>query len=453
MQDIHNLWETVLAEIELAVSKANFTTWFKNTYAVKEEDGVFFVGVPNEFIKDWLATKFSREVLKSIRNHKESVRSVEFIIAKKPNKPVPVQQQTLEQEKKESEGLQELPLDHMVPKKNNLNPKYTFETFIIGPFNEIAYSASQAVIKKPGSFNPLFIYGSTGIGKTHLIQATGNALIEKFPGLNIYYTSSEKFLMDYVQALQSNRINQFKEKYRTYDALIMDDIQFFSGKDKVQEELFHLFNILHEKNKQIIFSSDKHPNYIIGLEDRLKSRFSAGMIIDIARPEYESRIAILQAKLKQNNFVLSEESLDYIASHVEGNIRELEGIINTLIMQIELRKRELNIQEIKLLIKNNIKPKKNISLEDIVKVVAHFYNLEEVSMYEKNRRKEIVEARQVAMYILREDYNISFPHIGKKLGGRDHTTVMHSYEKITRELTEDPNLIHDIEQIRAMLQT
>ncbi len=453
MQDIHNLWETVLAEIELAVSKANFTTWFKNTYAVKEEDGVFFVGVPNEFIKDWLATKFSREVLKSIRNHKESVRSVEFIIAKKPNKPVPVQQQNLEQEKKESEGLQELPLDHMVPKKNNLNPKYTFETFIIGPFNEIAYSASQAVIKKPGSFNPLFIYGSTGIGKTHLIQATGNALIEKFPGLNIYYTSSEKFLMDYVQALQSNRINQFKEKYRTYDALIMDDIQFFSGKDKVQEELFHLFNILHEKNKQIIFSSDKHPNYIIGLEDRLKSRFSAGMIIDIARPEYESRIAILQAKLKQNNFVLSEESLDYIASHVEGNIRELEGIINTLIMQIELRKRELNIQEIKLLIKNNIKPKKNISLEDIVKVVAHFYNLEESSMYEKNRRKEIVEARQVAMYILREDYNISFPHIGKKLGGRDHTTVMHSYEKVTRELTEDPNLIHDIEQIRAMLQT
>ncbi len=453
MQDIHNLWETVLAEIELSVSKANFTTWFKNTYAVKEEDGVFFVGVPNEFIKDWLATKFSREVLKSIRNHQESIRSVEFIIAKKPVKPVVVPQNTLEQEKKQSEGLQELPLDHMVPKKNNLNPKYTFETFIIGPFNEIAYSASQAVIKKPGSFNPLFIYGSTGIGKTHLIQATGNALIEKFPGLNIYYTSSEKFLMDYVQALQSNRINQFKEKYRTYDGLIMDDIQFFSGKDKVQEELFHLFNILHEKNKQIIFSSDKHPNYIIGLEDRLKSRFSAGMIIDIARPEYESRIAIIQAKLQQNNFTLSEESLDYIASHVEGNIRELEGIINTLIMQIEMRKRELNIQEIKLLIKNNIKPKKNISLEDIVKVVAHFYNLEEVSMYEKNRRKEIVEARQVAMYILREDYNISFPHIGKKLGGRDHTTVMHSYEKIKRELTEDPNLIHDIEQIRAMLQT
>ena len=453
MYDVNNLWETVLAEIELSVSKANFTTWFKNTHAVKEEDGVFFVGVPNDFIKEWLSTKFSREVLKSLRNHRETVRSVEFIIAKKPVKinTTPAQQELAPDQKKDL--VPELPLDHMVVKKNNLNPKYTFETFIIGPFNEVAYSAAQAVIKKPGSFNPLFIYGSTGIGKTHLIQATGNALLEKYPGLNIYYTSSEKFLMDYVQALQSNRINQFKEKYRTYDALIMDDIQFFSGKDKVQEELFHLFNILHERNRQIIFSSDKHPNYIIGLEDRLKSRFSAGMIIDIARPEYESRIAILRAKLKQNNLQFSEESIDYIASHVEGNIRELEGIINTLIMQVELRKRELNIQEIKLLIKNNIKPKKNISLEDIVKVVAHFYNLEESAMYEKNRRKEIVEARQVAMYILREDYNISFPHIGKKLGGRDHTTVMHSYEKITRELTEDPNLIHDLEQIRAMLQT
>ncbi len=453
MQDVTNLWETVLAEIELSVSKANFTTWFKNTHAVREEDGVFFVGVPNEFIKDWLATKFSREVLKSIRSHRENIRSVEFIIAKKPTKVVTAPIAT-EQEKMEKEIMQELPLDHSVPRKNNLNPKYTFETFIIGSFNEVAYSAAQAVIKKPGSFNPLFIYGSTGIGKTHLVQAVGNAMVASNPNLNVFYTSSEKFLMDYVSSLQTNRINQFKEKYRTCDVLIMDDIQFFSaGKEKVQEELFHLFNTLHDRNRQLIFSSDKHPNYIVGLEDRLKSRFSAGMTVDMARPEYESRSAILQSKLKAHNFQLTEESIDYIASHVEGNIRELEGIINTLIMQMELRKRELNIQEIKLLIKNNIKPKRNISLEDIVKVVAHFYNLEEASMYEKNRRKEIVEARQVAMYILREDYSISFPHIGKKLGGRDHTTVMHSYEKITRELTESPNLIHDIEQIRAMLQT
>ncbi len=452
MRDIQQLWDTVLAEIEISVSKANFTTWFKNTYAVKEEEGVFFVGVPNDFIKEWLTTKFSRDVLKSIRNHWDTIRSVEFITAKKPIRQVapPEKRETLPDN---SPTPKELPLDHSVSKKNNLNPKYTFETFIIGPFNEVAYSASQAVIKKPGSFNPLFIYGSTGIGKTHLIQATGNALLEKYPGLNIYYTSSEKFLMDYVSALQGNRINQFKEKYRTYDALIMDDIQFFSGKDKVQEELFHLFNILHEKNRQIIFSSDKHPNYIIGLEDRLKSRFSAGMIIDIARPEYESRIAILQAKLKQSNHVLSDESLDYIASHVEGNIRELEGIINNLLVQMELRNRDLNIQEIKLMIKNNIKPKKNISLEDIVKVVAHFYGIEEKLIYDKNRRKEIVEARQMAMYILREDYNISFPHIGKKLGGRDHTTVMHSCEKMSKELVDDPNRLHDLEQIRAMLQT
>ena len=450
MYDIYHLWETVLVELEASVSKANFNTWFKNSHAVKEEDGVFYVGVPNDFIREWLTTKFNREVLKFLRNHQDSIRSVEFITAKKPLKVAPVLESS--QLKQIQEVIPELPLDHSGSKKNNLNAKYVFDNFIIGPFNEIAHSAAQAVIKKPGSFNPLFIYGSTGIGKTHLIQATGNALLEKYPGLNIYYTSSEKFLMDYVSALQSNRINQFKEKYRTYDALIMDDIQFFSGKDKVQEELFHLFNILHDKNKQIIFSSDKHPNYIIGLEDRLKSRFSAGMIIDIARPEYESRIAILRAKMQQNKFNLSDEALDYVASHVEGNIRELEGIANSIIMQMELRKRELNLQEVKLMIKNNIKPKKNISLEDIVRVVAHFYNIEEPAMYEKNRRKEVVEARQMAMYILREDYNISFPHIGKKMGGRDHTTVMHSCEKVTRELTENATLVHDIEQIRAMLQ-
>lgn len=450
MYDIQKIWDTVLAEIEISVSKANFTTWFKNTHAVKEEENVFYIGVPNEFVKDWLTTKFNKDVLKAIRNHKESIRAVEFIIAKKPVKQA-VQPISVELDQTETP---QLPLDHSLPKKNNLNPKYTFENFIIGPFNEVAYSASQTILKNLGAFNPLFVYGSTGIGKTHLIQATGNALMEKYPGLNIYYVSSEKFLMDYVSALQNNRINNFKDKYRTCDVLIMDDIQFFTtGKERVQEELFHLFNTLHDRNRQLIFSSDKHPNYIIGLEERLKSRFSAGMIVDVARPEYESRIAILRTKLQQYNLSLSEESVDYIASHVEGNVRELEGIINTLIMQMELRKRELNIQEIKLLIKNNIKPKKNISLEDIVKVVAHFYNIEETAIYEKNRRKEIVEARQIAMYILREDFNISFPHIGKKIGGRDHTTVMHSYDKISKEVAQNPNIVHDIEQIRAMLQT
>ena len=455
MQDVQALWETVLGEIELSVSKANFTTWFKNTHAVKEEEGVFYVGVPNEFIKDWLATKFSRDVLKFLRNHQETIRNVEFIISKKPIKPSVVVQKPAESPGSINTPQNlELPLDHSAPRKNNLNPKYTFETLIIGPFNEVAYSAAQSVIKKPGTFNPLFIYGSTGIGKTHLIQATGNLMVEKNPGLNVFYTSSEKFMMDYVASLQNGSINRFKEKYRSCDVLIMDDIQFFNtGKERVQEELFHLFNTLNDRNRQLIISSDKHPNYIIGLEERLKSRFSAGMIVDMARPEYESRMAILQSKLKQHGFTLSDESIDYIANHVEGNIRELEGIINTLVVQMELRKRELNLQEIKLLIKNNIKPKKNISLEDIVRVVAHFYNIEEPLMYEKNRRKEVVEARQIAMYLLRQDYNISFPHIGKKLGGRDHTTAMHSYEKISSELEKNPNMGHDLEQIRAMLQT
>jgi chromosomal replication initiator protein len=340
-----------------------------------------------------------------------------------------------------------------VSKKDNLNPKYTFENFIIGPFNEVAYSAGQATLRAPGTYNPLFIYGATGLGKTHLIQAVGNALKSRNPNLNILYTNTEKFTNDVIGAIQANKIASLKEKYRTYDVFIMDDIQFLSGKDKTQEELFHLFNVFFDKGRQVIFSSDKHPNYISGLEDRLKSRLSQGMIIDISKPEYESRIAILNAKCREKGITISPEVLDFIAMHVEGNIRELEGIFNTLTAQIDAKHRELNIQEVKTLIKNNIKPKKNVSVEDIIKTIAHFYNLDESLLYEKTRRKEIVRARQVSMYILREDYNISFPLIGRKMGGRDHTTVIHSCDKIKEEIQTDTELAQEVEQIRAMLST
>jgi chromosomal replication initiator protein len=233
----------------------------------------------------------------------------------------------------------------------------------------------------------------------------------------------------------------------------MDDIQFLSGKDKVQEELFHLFNIFYDKNRQVIFSSDKHPNYILGLEDRLKSRLSQGMIIDVSKPEYESRVAILQSKAKEHGLSISFEVVNFIASNVEGNIRELEGIFNTLLAQIQTKGREPNIQEIKNLIKNNIKPKKHVSVDEIIETIAHFYNLDKSLIYEKTRRKEIVRARQVAMFLLREDFSISFPLIGRKMGGRDHTTVIHSCDKIKEEMETDAGLAQELEQIRAMLAT
>jgi chromosomal replication initiator protein len=448
--DAQTIWQNTLNDLELVVSKANFITWFKNTYGIKIEEGVFYVGLPNEFYRQWLSEKFHKEILKSLRHHNEHIRSIEYIISK--TAPVPAAPQPHKKNPIIQAPTKELPLE-AGGKKDNLNSKYTFENFIIGPFNEVAYSAAQATLRQPGTYNPLFIYGATGIGKTHLIQAVGNALKTKNPNLSILYINSEKFTNDIIGAIQTNKIATLKEKYRAYDVFIMDDIQFLSGKDKVQEELFHLFNIFFDKNRQVIFSSDKHPNYIVGLEDRLKSRLSQGMIIDISKPEYESRVAILQAKCKDSGINVSHEVLDFIAAHVEGNIRELEGIFNTLMVQVGSKHRDLTITEVKAMIKNNIKPKKNVSTEDIIKTISHFYNLDESLIYEKTRRKEIVRARQVAMYLLREDFNISFPLIGRKMGGRDHTTVIHSCEKVKEDLETDVELAQEVEQIRAMLST
>jgi chromosomal replication initiator protein len=346
-----------------------------------------------------------------------------------------------------------LPLnDYYVNKDDNLNPKYTFDSFVVGPFNELAHAAAQAILKKPGTvYNPLFIYGNTGHGKTHLIQAIGNQMKTLYPTKKVFYLTSEKFGSEYFNSIQANKVNAFKEKYRKYDMIIMDDIQFFSSKEKFQEELFHLFNNLYDNNKQIVFSSDKHPHYIPNLEDRLKSRFGAGMIVDIPTPDQESRSAILKAKAALNNFAIQHEILEYLANSIEGNIRELEGVLNSIIMQSQLKGKELTILEIKNLVKNNARPKKTVAVKDVIKTIADFYNIEEGSIYHKTRRKEVVKPRQLIMYILREDFNISYPSIGEKLGGRDHTTVIHSCEKIKDELKTNTVLSQELSQIRAMI--
>jgi chromosomal replication initiator protein len=350
-------------------------------------------------------------------------------------------------------GMASLPLpETLVNKEDNLNPRYTFDTFIIGGFNELAHAAAQAVLKSPGlMYNPLFIYGSTGHGKTHLIQAVGNHIKATSPGKRVYYMTSEKFGQDCMNALQTQKMTVFKDKYRKYDVLIMDDIQFFSDKQKFQEELFHLFNTLYDNNKQVIFSSDKHPHFINGLEDRLKSRMSAGMIVDISPPDHESRIAILTSKARTQGLVLSPEVIDYLAHTIAGNIRDLEGALNTLIIHSQLKGREIVVADVRNLIKNNQKPKRSVAVKDVVKVISDFYSIEEGSIYEKTRKKEIIKPRQMIMYILREDFNISYPSIGEKLGGRDHTTVIHSCEKIKEDLKSDHGLGQELSQIRNLL--
>ncbi len=445
MMDNKKLWDSVLIEMELNLSKPNFNTWFKDTYIHKHEDGAIYLSVPNTFVQDWLSNKFHNMILKSLRSISPDIQSLQYVISKDDGKLRQIIEKT-------PQATKELPIaDMYINKDDNLNPRYTFESFVVGPFNEFAHAASQAVIKKPGIvYNPLFVYGSTGHGKTHLIQAVGNH-IKNTSGKKIFYTTSEKFSQEYVNALQLNKPNFFKEKYRKYDVLIMDDIQFFSGKMKIQEELFHLFNHLYDNNKQIIFSSDKHPGLIQDLEDRLKSRFSAGMIVDIPTPDNESRAAIIRTKMSSNLYPLSKEVVDYLAYSVTGNIRELEGTLNSIMCQSQLKERELSLNEVKNFVKNNTKPKKLVSTKEVVKTVAEFYNIEEQSIYDKTRKKEIIKPRQIIMYILREDFNISYPAIGERLGGRDHTTVMHSCEKIKNDMKLDDMLIQEITQLRSIL--
>jgi len=449
MNDFAQLWEGVLVEVQGATSKNNFSTWFGGTRIIKIEEGVVHLGVPSPFAYDWLSGKFHNEILRALRKLNDHVRALEYTIVKEDAR------KKAEEKKKVQDATPTISMsleNYYINKDDNLNPRYTFENFIVGPFNEIAHSAAQTVVKNPGhSYNPLFIYGGTGHGKTHLMQAVGNHIKKTFPDKKIFYLTSERFGSEYLTSLQENKAQQFKDKYRKYDVIVMDDVQFFSSKEKMQEELFHLFNTFHDTNRQLVFSSDRHPNFIPNLEERLKTRFSAGMIIDIPEPDYESRMAILKAKLDIYSISLSKDIVEFISENIEGSIREIEGLVNTIVHQIQFKGKELSLMEIKALVKNSAKPKKNASVKDIVKIVADFYNIKEDGIYDKTRRKEVVKPRQIVMYILREDFNISFPSIGEKLGGRDHTTAIHSYEKVKEDLKTNPILLEEISQIRGMI--
>lgn len=452
------LWEQVLVEIELSVSEATFNTWFTDTAILRRENGTVFVGVPNEFVRTWIKEKYDKKILKLLRKFSNDVRNVSYEVANISDNSD--NSQSSKSVKNTSSEGNTLPLSEtkklqnnqsQTEKSNNLNSEYSFQSFVVGSFNELAHAASQAVVEDPGTaYNPLFIYGKTGFGKTHLIQAIGNH-IQNNTNHQACYTTSEKFAVDYVNSVQDNNVNSFKKKYRKHDVLIMDDIQFLSQKKKTQEELFHLFNTLYDNNKQIVFSSDMHPNYLKDMEDRLKSRFNAGMIVDISPPEQESRIAILKQKAKEKGLNLSEEIINYIAGSIESNIRELEGAVNAIAIQAEVSDGDLSLQTVKDLIRDNVNSQNTIRVEDVVETVANFYNIDAGKIHEKTRKRKIVKPRQIIMFLLREDYNFAYPAIGEKIGDRDHTTVIHSYKKIKEKLDTDSDLAQDIHQIRALL--
>lgn len=443
--DPHELWEYILTQVELSISPANFNTWFKESSIVKIEDGIVYVGVPSQFFRDWYQKKFHSLLLKVIRGVSYEYRNIEYQIVKDISRRP--------KEHRRREPTQELPLNEFyVNKGDNLNPRYTFDSFVVGNFNQLAFTAARAAIDRPGiTYNPLFIYGETGRGKTHLIQAVGNQYKKQYPNRKIFYLTSDRFGSEYTDSLQAGTANRFKEKYRQFDLLIIDDVQFFSKKDKFQEELFHLFNSLYDNNKQIIFSSDRAPAAIPDIADRLRGRFLSGMTVDIGEPDSESRMAIVRKKAAMNGITLSDEVVEYIATSVSGSIRELEGVLNSVVCHTQVKGIPPDIAEVRQSLRSFSRPTKTVSVKHVVSKIAEFYGIEEESIYEKTRRREVVRPRQVIMYILREDFSVSYPTIGSKLGGRDHTTVIHSCEKVKREVATDPELAKEIQDIRTLL--
>lgn len=451
LDNLEKLWKDALFEIEPNVSRANFSTWFRDTYISKYEDGVVTINVPNDFVKEWLSTKYYKFVISSLRNLNPSIRHADYlIVSSSPKIEQKEKKQTFKRQQNNEEqlGFQELNTDA----EANLNPKYTFDAFVVASFNEVAHSAAMAVSKNIGNlYNPLFIYGGVGLGKTHLLQAIGNETRKNNPAVKVQYLTSEKFANDYVLSIQNNSISLFKEKYRKYNLLIVDDIQFFSDKLKIQEEFFHIFNALYDKNNQIIFSSDKPPQYIVGLEERLKSRFEGGMMVDVSQPSQEERMAILRVKMQQKGYPVPDEIIDFIAKNIKENIRELEGALNSVIGQSKIRGRTLNLSDVEEVLKRKIKPIKIITADSVIKIIADYYNIEERKINEKTRRQEIVKPRQIAMYILRSDLNTPYPYIGRRLGQKDHTTAIHAYKKITCDIKNDKKLEQEINNIRDII--
>jgi len=441
------LWQAVLAQIQLNISQANFATWFKNTEIISQKDGKALVLVPNSFAKEWLEQKYGRTILKILHSLDEGIKEVKYEVGKSGLK---VFKRTLLAVPESGQlEFQEFEID----RETNLNPKYIFENFVVGPFNELAQAAAWAAAKNPGQvYNPLFIYGGVGLGKTHLLQAVGNEVIKNFSQKKVKYVPSEKFTSGVVASIRNKEMEKFKSRYQAIDVLIIDDIQFLAGKEKTQEEFFHTFNTLYEKNKQIVLSSDRPPKAIPALAERLRSRFEGGMIADIGYPDLETRIAILKTKALERKVEFSDEVYNYISSNIQRNIRELEGALNRLVAYQKLNNQAPDLEMTKSLLKNLIaSPSKVVSAKKIIQAVAEFYDLKEKEILSSSRKKEIVKPRQIAMFLLREELKSSFPFIGRKFGGKDHTTAIHAYGKISGEIEKSEILVEEINLIKQKI--
>lgn len=453
MQD--SVWQAVLGEIELSVSRGTYVTWFKKTRLLRHKDNILTIGVPNIFIKNQLERKYNQLIMEMLEKNGVTPEKVEFKIdsgvsqtsKKIEDEPIILSQnQSIDSTPKPARST----LTHTY--RQGLNEKYTFDTFIVGSGNELAYAACQAIAGSPGTkYNPLFLYGGVGIGKTHLIQAVGNAVLSNNRNAHIVYVSTEQFVQEFLDAIRYKKNTDFAGYYRSADVLIIDDVQFIAGKEKTQEEFFHTFNALHQANKQIIISSDKPPRDIPTLEDRLRSRFAWGMSIDMQNPDFETRCAIVQTKADQHNTTLPQPVVEFLANLVQTNIRELEGALNQLLAFCEMRGLSPDLQIATNLLGASKTRPKHISAKHIIERTAKHFQIPIEDMLGPKRDKDIVVPRQVAMYMLRSELHLSFPKIARELGRKDHTTAIHSVEKIEKEASFDTDIKAAITEIKERL--
>ena len=455
--DTVNLWQAVLGEIELGVSQGNYVTWFKNTRLLKIKDNRVVIGAPNVFIKQQLERKFNDLIDKTLQNNGIHAEMIEYKILPSSSLNRKVYDDTIILQQSSSGRTTENTAQPITSSlthtyRQGINERYTFENFIVGSGNELAYAACQAIAQNPGTkYNPLFLYGGVGIGKTHLIQAVGNMVTANNTNARIVYVSTEQFVQEFLDAIRYKKNTDFAGYYRSADVLIIDDIQFIAGKEKTQEEFFHTFNALHQANKQIIITSDTRPKDIPTLTDRLRSRFEWGMAIDMQAPDFETRCAIVQAKASQHEVDLPHEVVEHLAGYVQSNIRELEGALNQLIAFCEMRGLAPNA-EIAMALLGSVKSRpKHITPKQIIERTAKHFHLTIDDMLGPKRDRDIVVPRQIAMYMLRNELHLSFPKIAKELGRKDHTTAIHSVEKIEKEKAFDEEVRSALAEIKDRL--
>jgi len=457
--DLQALWQSALGELELTLSKANFTTWFKNTFIISFENSRVTVAVPNAFTKSWLESKYRDFIFKALRAAtNQAVREVIYRVEVRNTTVLPLEAAL-------AEATAELPQAFLNPTETEtaapgpandigLNPRYIFKHFVVGKNNELAHASSIAVAAKPGNaYNPLFIYGGVGMGKTHLLQAIGHHILSTAPQTKIKYVTCEAFTNEFIQAVRSGRGDDFNKKYRSVDMLLVDDVQFLTGKEGTQEAFFHTFNELHQNNKQVVLTSDRAPKDIQSLEARLQSRFEWGMMADISRPDFETRVAILQAKSREKNYPLSTEILHTISGAIQSNIRELEGALNKIVAYHQFKNIQPTPQSIQPLLQSFAQrlPKHSITPRHLLEIVVSYYDISLDAVLGKSRERRFALPRQIAMYLLREETRCSFPTIGGNIGGRDHTTAMHACQKIGEMIKTDEQIKRDLALIRERL--